>query len=476
LFQPQKKMNKVPGSTAFFSRPDTGQPPQKTPTLSSTSPDAPPPIGGGGESAKMLTTQGQGQQRALTEQYKRMKIGILNTGGTISCVGSPLSPMSASDFEQACEQLLSQLLAEKHPGLTLEHATHVPFSASTPHTLDSTNLEPKHWCMMARHILENYAHCDGWVILHGTDSLEFTASALPFLLSGFSKEGEATAALSKSVVITGSQKPMFYQDPVDGTLSLNEGSDAVANFCGAITAASSGVPEVGVYFRDQLLRGNRVRKISTSDFKAFTSPNCAPLAEQAQTFELNRTHGVLREQPNCAISLDQASVRAQISAQLDHVEQHVHEHPVVPLHAFPAGSALHAQLIDAFVQTGIKGLVLSSYGAGNFPSGSPDHPPSGAVYQALARANAQGVVVLNSTQTLQGEVNANTYAAGAWLDEVGAISGGGKTSTASLVKLMLMLAMAGHHGWSLDDVKRLTERSLLGEGGVEPHSPSSSST
>jgi L-asparaginase len=449
--------------------------PSRTTTTSQVTPAPPvstldPPLSTSGyHTGKTLSLQGQGQQRALTAQYQRMKIGILNTGGTISCVGSPLSPMSAADFERACGQLLSVLLAQKHPGLTLEHVTDLPFSVAPPHTLDSTNLEPKHWCMMARHILENYAHCDAWVVLHGTDSLEFTASALPFLLSGFSKEGEPTAALSKPVVITGSQKPMFYQDPVSGTLSLQQGSDAVDNFCGAITATRSNVAEVGVYFKDQLLRGNRVRKTSASDFKAFTSPNCAALGEQRGSFELNAAHGALRQPTDPAISLELPAVRAQILAQLVHIEDHIHEYPVVPLHAFPAEPALHAKLIDAFVQAGIKGLVLTSYGAGNFPSGAPHHPQSGAVYCALARANAQGVVVLNSTQTLQAEVNANTYAAGAWLDEVGAISGGGKTSTASLVKLMLMLAAAGHHGWSIDDVKKLTERNLLGEGGLEPH-------
>jgi L-asparaginase len=429
----------------------------------------PPVSTSGHDTGKIMIIEGQGQQKANTAHCQRMKIGILNTGGTISCVGSPLSPMSAADFERACEQLLSGILVQKHPGLTLEHVTDLPFSEAPPHTLDSTNLEPKHWCMLARHILENYAHCDGWVILHGTDSLEFTASALPFLLSGFSKEGSATAALSKAVVITGSQKPMFYQDPVSGTLSLQEGSDAVDNFCGAITASRSNVAEVGVYFKDQLLRGNRVRKTSTSDFKAFTSPNWAALGEQGESFELNATHGVLRGQADPAISLDLPAVRGEVLAQLCHIEAHIHEYPVVPLHAFPAGPNLLAKLIDAFVLTGIKGLVLTSYGAGNFPSGSPGQPQTGAVYLALRRAIAQGVVVLNSTQTLQGEVNASTYAAGAWLNEVGAISGGGQTCTASLVKLMLMLATAGHHGWSLDDVKKLTECNLLGEGGVGPH-------
>jgi L-asparaginase len=100
------------------------------------------------------------------------------------------------------------------------------------------------------------------VVLHGTDSMDFTGTALPFLLSSFSADGYATAALSKPVIITGSQVPMFYEQPGNQNLSLNFNTDAFQNFCGAVASAQSGIPEVCIYFDSRLYRGNRCRKIN----------------------------------------------------------------------------------------------------------------------------------------------------------------------------------------------------------------------
>src|SRR4051812_22012684 len=183
-----------------------------------------------------------------------MKINILNTGGTIGCIGSPLAPMPADKFASTCRSMLGPIIAQQFPGVQLT------FVKSKTGTLDSTNLQPTDWCLIAGDILEHYAECDAWIVLHGTDTMEFTGAALPLLLSSFSAEGNVTAALNKPVILTGSQLPMFYEEPKAGQLALNDGTDAVQNFCGAIAAAQSRIPEVCLYFDGRLYRGSRVRK------------------------------------------------------------------------------------------------------------------------------------------------------------------------------------------------------------------------
>ena len=140
-----------------------------------------------------------------------MNIYVINTGGTISCVGNPLAPMTAAQFAAACQQILNPIIAQQFPNAQMNYVTDLIFPESTTGTLDSTNLQPTDWCLMATYILNHYAQADGWVVLHGTDSMDFTGTALPFLLSSFSSQGFPTAALSKPVIITGSQVPMFYQ-------------------------------------------------------------------------------------------------------------------------------------------------------------------------------------------------------------------------------------------------------------------------
>src|SRR4051812_10684844 len=115
-----------------------------------------------------------------------MKINVLYTGGTIGCIGTPLKPMRAEKFADACRAILGATIAQQLPGVQLT------FVESSTGTLDSTDLQPTHWCLMARDILDHYEECDGWIVLHGTDTMGFTGAALPFLLSSFSVDGVAT--------------------------------------------------------------------------------------------------------------------------------------------------------------------------------------------------------------------------------------------------------------------------------------------
>jgi len=417
-----------------------------------------------------------------------MNIAVINTGGTISCAGTPLTPMSATDFATACTNIINPIIQQNYPGLSITYITDLPFPESTSGTLDSTNLQPADWCLIATYILNNYATYDGWVVLHGTDSMDFTGTALPFLLSSFNSNGIQTAVLSKPIIITGSQMPMFYQ-PVHNQppTSMIYNTDAFQNFCGAVAAAQSGIPEVCVYFQNNLYRGNRVLKTNASEFNAFSSPNYPALAEYG--VELNiANNNVLPPPVSYEVSLDNPSVLKNAIAQLAYITLNINNFPVMQFNAFPAWysfpsnpaspgipasigyptatsprAGLIANLLNACVGQGIKGLILESYGEGNFPSGNPDSPSNGATYQALDKANASGVVIVDCTQVISGTVNNNAYAAGAWLPAVGALSPADMTPMAALAKLMVLLTSAGYNNWSAAEVKNLLQLNLLGE-------------
>jgi L-asparaginase len=397
-----------------------------------------------------------------------VKIAVINTGGTISCVGSPLAPMSASQFAAACQSILDPILRQQFPELVVDYVTDLVFPESASGTLDSTNLQPSDWCRMAAYVLEHYDGCDGWVLLHGTDSMDFTGTALPFLLSRFDALGVCTSALSKPVIITGSQVPMFHEDPATKALALNYDTDAYQNFCGAVAAAQLGIPEVCVYFQSHLYRGNRVLKTNASQFDAFSSPNYPALGQVGVAATLHPEH-VLAPPVEREVSLDDLAARGAAREQLAAIAACIDDYPAMQLNAFPArydqkhGTALLADLIRACVGRGIKGLVLESYGEGNFPSGNPDDPSAGAIYHALDEANRAGVVIVDCTQVIRGVVNDSAYAAGAWLPEVGALGPADMTPTAAFAKLIVLLSAAKYNGWTQAQVKALVQLDLLGE-------------
>lgn len=396
-----------------------------------------------------------------------MHLAILNTGGTISCVGQPLAPMGAAAFAQACMAQLNPALQAQHPDLQLSYLTELAFPDSASGTLDSTNLQPRDWCLIAEVILRHYTDYDGWVILHGTDTLDATAAALPFLLSRFSAEGFALAALSRPIILTGSQLPLW-QQAADGQLLLHPYSDALQNLSGAVAAAQSGLTGVGVFFNRQLWPASRVRKVHTEHFAAFAAPNAPALAQYGIQPQLHAAYWPAAP-ASPAISLEQPAVRQALCAQLAAVQAGLPQVPVTLFSAFPAtfnpalGQAWLAEMFHAGLALGVKGVVLQGYGAGNFPSGHVQQPAAGAMYQALQQAQAQGVVVVGSTQTPQGGVMQHSYAAGAWQAEVGVLNPADLTPMAALVKLSLLLAMQAHHGWSLATVKQLFQQNLLGE-------------
>lgn len=399
-----------------------------------------------------------------------MKLAVINTGGTISCTGDPLTPMSAVPFAQASREIVEPALVQEFPDLEIDYVTNLRFPESSSGTLDSTNLQPTDWCQLSKRILDDYDHYDGWVILHGTDSMAYTGGALPFLLSAFDKHGNATIALDKPVIITGSQVPLFEQATPTSPLTLRYNTDAFQNVCAAVAAARTGIPEVGVAFRGRIFRGPRVIKSNASEDDAFSSPNFPPLAQVGINFQLNTP--VVLPGPVCDdVALSNPKVRLRAKERLTYISEHVDGRPVVPLPAFPASfsadgsSAYLAKIIDAIVSTGAKGIVLESYGEGNFPSGDPDTPELGAVARSLKAATNAGLVVVDATQVEAGTVNATAYASGAWLPWAGAIGIGDMTAIAAFTKATVLLAEQGWSGndWDMQTVRDLVRQSLVGE-------------
>ena len=262
--------------------------------------------------------------------------------------------------------------------------------------LDSSSINANGWAQIAETIYRNYRTFDAFVILHGTDSLAYTCSALSFMLQN----------LGKPVILTGSQAPM-----------LELQNDATDNLLGSlIIAGHFMVPEVCLFFNHKLLRGNRTTKISASDFEAFTSPNFPPLA----TISSLKTH----------VSWELIYRPTHMKAFSIHTNQATGD--VACLRIFPG---IKPEMVDAVLKLdGLKGLVLETFGSGNAPSGA-----DGALTAVLAAAVKRGIVIVSITQCLKGAVTP-LYEAAAHLKKAGVIAGQDMTTEAALAKLSYLLA------------------------------------
>lgn len=263
---------------------------------------------------------------------------------------------------------------------------------------DSVDLGPADWLHMARHIGERYDAYDGFVILHGTDTMVYTAAALSFLLDG----------LHKPVILTGAQVPI-------GEVR----NDARNNLITAVELAACGHPqtaEVGIFFNDRLLRGNRAIKRSIFAFDAFDSPNCPPLAHVGAGIRFDPTCPLPPPPPHFTI-------HRQIDTR------------VALLKFFPGLSPdLLAYLIDA----PIRGLVLETFGSGNIPAASIADRPD--LIDILARGvRERDLLIVAVSQQWQGSVQLETYAAGRRLLDAGVVCGHDMTAHTALVKLMFLL-------------------------------------
>ncbi|MGH1362229.1 MAG: asparaginase domain-containing protein [Calditrichia bacterium] len=393
-----------------------------------------------------------------------MKIGILYTGGTIGCISEPLVPLDEARFEAAFMKHLAPVVVSRYPACEMRF---IPFGLS----IDSTNVQPRDWCTMASAILESYMDFDAFVVLHGTDTMAWTASAMSFLLTGLNSDGYPNAVLSRPVVFTGAQLPLF-QELDDADLQLLFNTDAFQNVCGAFAAAHAGVQEVCLYFNDVLYRGNRTVKTSASDFNAFLSPNFPPLGTNGTDFFLQNDH--IQHLPTTAtISLDDAEARKLLRKQLNYITAHIDETTVMPFLAFPASfgntngrnhSFLNS-LLSTSLEQGVEGVILQAYGEGNFPSGNPENPHEGALFQTLKKAHDDGTILIDCSQVLNGVVDSQSYAAGSWLGSSGAIGAFDMTSVAALTKLYFLLTLRDYddYHWDQRTLERLMLTNLMGE-------------
>lgn len=279
--------------------------------------------------------------------------------------------------------------------------------------LDSANLDLSHWTRFASLVGDHYDRYDGFVVLHGTDTMAYTASALSFVLDG----------LAKPVVLTGSQLPL-----------ARARSDGMDNLLTALwVAARSGIPEVMLAFHHQVFRGNRSTKRDAVGFDAFASPNHPPLVEAGITMRVRRDHALPAPPPGTPFR-----VHTSLSAQ------------VAALRLYPG---ITRDILANFLRPPLEGLVLETYGTGNAPDTRRD------LIEVIEEATARGVVVLNVTQCLKGKVGAE-YQAGRALAEAGVLAGSDLTPEAALTKLCWLL---GRSELSRDDVRRLVVTPLRGE-------------
>jgi L-asparaginase len=273
-------------------------------------------------------------------------------------------------------------------------------------------MTPRQWVAIARDIAGHYDEYDGFVVLHGTDTMAYTSSALPFLLNG----------LAKPVIVTGSQIPL-----------CEVRNDARENLITSLLiAANYDIPEVCLYFGGSLLRGCRAVKVSADGFAAFASPNVPPLGTAGIAIEINREL-VRKPRRRGALRVDELAS------------------PVVSaLRLFPG---IAPELVRNVLRPPLQGLVLETYGVGNGPD------QDAAFLGALAEATARGVVIVDCTQCLEGSVDLGAYAAGSALAAAGAVSGFDMTAEAALAKLYYLFS----RGYGVEKVKRELQRDLRGE-------------
>lgn len=337
------------------------------------------------------------------------RILLIYTGGTIGMIENAVNhALEPFDFDH----LIDNVPKIKMLGYEIEH---VQFA--TP--IDSSSMNPKHWGEIAEVIERHYDSVDGFVVLHGTDTMAYTASALSFMLEN----------LRKPVIITGSQLPI-------GEVRTDGEENLITALQIAAATDAGGRPmvrEVAILFEHHLWRGNRCIKRSADNFDAFKSNNYPELANIGLGIHFNR-----------------ASLWRNDSRNMPLKVQYEMDDNLVMLDLFPG---ISRKVVEHVLNApGLKGVVMKSFGAGNAPA---DEWFLDAVRQTVER----GIVVVNITQCPNGCVHPQLYAAGLNLAKVGVVSGRDMTSEAAITKLMYLFG----RGLSPDKVKEYLNMPLRGE-------------
>lgn len=337
----------------------------------------------------------------MPQAHKRKSVLILATGGTISMQKTAKGYVPDPGYIEKALTKLPELQNSDMPSYTV-HGYEKP--------IDSANMTPQDWFRIGEQIHKNYDAYDGFVVLHGTDSMSYTASALSFMLEN----------LAKPVIITGSQLPLF-----------ETRNDARENLINAILLAGNyHIPEVCIYFYNRLFRGNRSTKIDASSFAAFASPNFPTLGKIG------------------------TEIRIRHDLMLKATPAHLHLQSIIPavISTFRIFPGISVDLLKQFLQPPLQALVLETYGVGNAPDDSH-------FLEVIHEATERGIVIVNCSQCDYAKVRMSDYATGSSLLKAGVISGGDMTVEAAVAKLFYLFSK----NISLTEIKTQMMTNLRGE-------------
>lgn len=345
-----------------------------------------------------------------------MTILLIYTGGTIGMVhNSQTGALESFDFQH----LLHHVPELKNLGHTIDVRTF-------ERPIDSSDMTPDHWLQISRIIWEESKRYDGFVVLHGTDTMAFTASALSFLLLG----------LHKPVIITGSQLPIS-QLRTDGRENLITSVEIAAD---TDAEGHPRVDEVCIYFERTLMRGNRCTKISAEGFNAFCSHNFPPLATVGTHIRYQRQTGAVTPIPASSFSFIGG----------DEGESHPLSANIVVVTLFPGMSeSIFASQVS---HPELQAVILRTFGSGNAPQQT-------WLLRQLKALHVRGVIVVNITQCDQGSVEMGRYQTSRLLIEAGVVPGFDSTWEATLTKLIVLLSSNLKH----EEVEALLRQPLAGE-------------
>lgn len=307
-------------------------------------------------------------------------ICILATGGTISMEKTKSGYRPVKNFLEKAMTKIPELENPDMPKYVIHEFEEL---------LDSANMTPDNWNDIGKHIQKYHDEFAGFVVLHGTDTMAYSASALSFMLEN----------LNKPVILTGSQLPLF-----------ETRSDARENLINALWIAGNySIPEVCIYFNAKLFRGNRAKKIDAMGFSAFASPNFPRLGKIGTSIIIRKD-----------LFIDPPTESFQL--------QTIETVPMGVLRIFPGMSI---EMLQQIFQTPLKALVLQTYGVGNAMENK-------TFLNALSDAVEKGTVIVNCSQCSYAKVRMSDYAAGNALSERGVISGADMTTEAALAKLFYL--------------------------------------